>query len=302
MAPLRNRRNRFQFESSFIVKRDEPTHIEMSLPSAPWRARAARPTITRIFRSRPGTSRRGHKTGLKTYESDVEFPDSASESEPDADEDPDTTRASTPGTHGRGGGSARTQTGEGTVFIDLLDSQQRKGKGRQTASRCSSVVSNASNNEATPSNTRSANRVGAASAPDNANGPDIWTRFGVQNGEPVFIKEHWRSSTKDKDCITYWWECTSRSPLRDPPDLSGHSDLAIGDLFCNRVVGAHTPRLWLWTTVGDTPTWKPISEGHIREDGRRLSITPKQRRPSWVKAGWCIKQMVKQSRDQSVPA
>ncbi|KAI0666484.1 hypothetical protein C8Q78DRAFT_984230 [Trametes maxima] len=115
------------------------------------------------------------------------------------------------------------------------------------------------------------------------------------------MKQQWKSSTKDKDCLTFWWECTSRVPLREPPpSLSNKPELAINDLFCNRITGVDMPRLWIWTSDGDKPPfWKPISEGDTREDGRRLSITPKQKRPSWVKSDWCVKQMVKQQRGPS---
>ncbi|KAI0644130.1 hypothetical protein C8Q79DRAFT_927957 [Trametes meyenii] len=133
-------------------------------------------------------------------------------------------------------------------------------------------------------------------------GPALAYR-NCKNGQPVFIRQQWKSSTKDKGCMTAWWECNSRVPLHEPPTaLSSIPELALGDLFCDRVVGVDTPRLWIWAAVGDKPLfWRPIAEGDIREDGRRLSITPKLKCPSWVNADWCVKQMVKHHRGQSIP-
>ncbi|OSC99812.1 hypothetical protein PYCCODRAFT_1469943 [Trametes coccinea BRFM310] len=304
MAPLRTRGDRFFFTSSFTINPDVPTRIELKLPSAPWRVRATQPTITRVFKSRRGTSGRGRKVDdPNKSESESGPSDSDSDSEPNEAHVP--SRAGTPATQGQEGssapsGSTRTPTKNGAVFIDLLDAQGLKGKGRQSTPRASSVVSNVSTGEPTGNASQLVPMRGVEEG--EANEPEIWTRYGVQNGEPVFIKRNWRSSTKDRDCVTSWWECTSRIPLKEPPNLSGRPELAIGDLFCNRVVDVATPRLWIWTSVGGTPTWRPISEGDTREDGRRLSITPKQKRPSWVKADWCVKQMLKHQRGQSVPA
>lgn len=119
----------------------------------------------------------------------------------------------------------------------------------------------------------------------------------IKNGQPVFIRRRRNSSTKDKTCITWFWECYSRAPLQAPPGLSDRPDLALGDIFCNRVGGIDLPKLWIWTSDGDQhPHWNPIAEGDVRDDGRRLYITPKKKEPSWVKSDWCVKQMTKYQR------
>lgn len=55
--------------------------------------------------------------------------------------------------------------------------------------------------------------------------------------------------------------------------------------------------MWIWTKDGSKIAfWKVTKEGDVREDGRRLSITPKLGLPSWVKPEWCMRQMLKQHK------
>ncbi|KAL7279728.1 hypothetical protein ACG7TL_006135 [Trametes sanguinea] len=144
---------------------------------------------------------------------------------------------------------------------------------------------------------RAASRGPSGNVPPPTDKAEYWTRFGVQNGKPVFVREHRISSTKDKDCITYWWACVSRSSLAEPPKLGDRSDLVIGDLFCNHIMGMKHPQMWICTAVGNgQPTWSPIAAGDTCEDGRRLYVTPKKKQLSWVTAQWCLKQMLKQER------
>lgn len=70
-----------------------------------------------------------------------------------------------------------------------------------------------------------------------------------------------------------------------PPDLTSRSDLTIGDLFYNRLSNAG--QIWMWTrqTNGHL-VWKLLPFNYEREDGMRLSLTPRRRDPSWVSEKW----------------
>ncbi|KAJ3000373.1 hypothetical protein NUW54_g6793 [Trametes sanguinea] len=262
-------------------------------PSAPWRVRDAQPTLTRTFRARTDGSRRKGKD--RHSRADVESDSDDVDVDGNDIEDP----ASGLSTSGQIGDAASSiaRSAKPEVFVDFeahsISAARNKGKSRSGLTRYPSVTSIASNDDAHPSRQGSVSSWRSSSRPPAAgSGGDapIWTRFGMQNGEPVFIRDSRCSSTKDKDCITSWWESSSRAPLREPPDLSDKPDLALGDLYCNHVIGIDAPQLWIWTTDG----WKPIAEGDMRaSDNRRLSITPKKKLPSWVKGDWCLKQMVK---------
>ena len=93
--------------------------------------------------------------------------------------------------------------------------------------------------------------------------------------------------------MTYFWESFTAIPLGQPPDLAAYNDLAIGDIYCNIVRGdIEAVQLWIWTMGSDgTGYWKRAREGDVREDGRRLTITPKRQQPSWVSPTWGVKQL-----------
>ena len=82
----------------------------------------------------------------------------------------------------------------------------------------------------------------------------------------------------------YWGPKDVRpEPIVMPPDLTGvdsEKPLAIGDLFYYRTSGGY--KLWLWSVLDGKPFWKPVKYGYIREDGRRLIVTPSTHVPSWV--------------------
>ena len=82
-------------------------------------------------------------------------------------------------------------------------------------------------------------------------------------------------------------------PLLQPPDLSSHADLSIGDVYINIVRGqTKAEQLWIWTAGGDDGLfWKRALRGDVREDGRRLTITPKRRDPLWVGNNWAVKRL-----------
>ena len=84
----------------------------------------------------------------------------------------------------------------------------------------------------------------------------------------------------------YWYPKVPTEQILTPPDLTDvpcESDekLAPGDLFYHRTAGEY--KLWLWTVVEDSdPFWKPVWYGYLREDGRRLIVTPVTKQPGWV--------------------
>lgn len=84
-------------------------------------------------------------------------------------------------------------------------------------------------------------------------------------------------------------------PLRQPPNLTKYPDLTVGDIYCNIVLAegqSPMPQVWIWTPAVDgTGYWKRASPGDVREDGRRLTITPRRLQPSWVKPDWGVKRL-----------
>ncbi|OSD01992.1 hypothetical protein PYCCODRAFT_1468257 [Trametes coccinea BRFM310] len=289
--------------ATVAVVNNTATHIDIKVPSPPWRVRTA-PTITRQFKHRNFK----RKKAPLTHQVNA---DSVSDDESDNEIASPASRAATPIRDGSalppsGSGSSTSQglVSEGEKYIDLnaqSASSSRKGKARQTLRAYPSITSNVSDDAPVPSSSRSGSvsalrtRHGSIAPPTNEIA--IWTRFGIQNEQPTFIRQHHNSSTKDKDCITWYWECFSRAPLAEPPDIGEHTELTIGDLLCNHVMGVDVPQTWICTAIEDGhPTWKTIGEGDARKDGRRLHITPKMKRPSWVTSEWCLKQMLSQQR------
>ncbi|KAI0672558.1 hypothetical protein C8Q78DRAFT_990953 [Trametes maxima] len=297
MTPLHKKSPRFHFSGSVPISPGATTYAGFKTPSAPWRVRGAQPSITRIFKKRiTANVRRERKEAPK-----MKVDDDSSALDLDSTSIEETSRRlATPVP------SSRSKTPD--RFIDLEHPRfqaSRKRKDRVTPLvRFASVVSTGRNSSSPepicqdrPSRP---SRDAELSIPVNTS-PDstssVWTPWGTKNGDPVFVRQSHSSSTKDKDCVTYWWKCRSRTLLSTPPDLSQKSDLAIGDLLCNYVEGISIPQMWIWTTVGaHPPCWKPIAEGDLREDGRRLSITPVNKKPSWVNPEWCLKQMVRKQK------
>ncbi|KAI9069636.1 hypothetical protein FKP32DRAFT_1671207 [Trametes sanguinea] len=301
---------KFRFTATATVLANLTTHIDVQVPSPPWRVRSV-PTITRQFKSRssgPSDAR----------QIDGQAADSDSDEELDSEGEQVSSRGATPATEGQlapsGSGSSvgPSALSQPDPLLDLRTqsiSSSRKGKARQapTLIRYPSVASNASGDDPLiPSTSRqgSVSRRSGSSPPELVLPPTdeaaIWTRFGVQNGQPIWFREHRISSTKDKNCITYWWASHSRAPLAEPPNISDQDELAIGDLFCNHIMGVDVPQTWICTSVGDgTATWNVIGVGDTRHDGRRLTITPTMKKPSWVTPKWCAKQLLIQQRKVS---
>ncbi len=99
--------------------------------------------------------------------------------------------------------------------------------------------------------------------------------------------------------MTNFWESFTAVPLRQPPNLTSRPDLAYGDVYINIVRGemigqVNTEQLWIWTEGADGHGfWKSASAGDVRNDGQRLTITPKRLNPSWVGLSWAVKQLRK---------
>ncbi|KAI0715881.1 hypothetical protein C8T65DRAFT_738319 [Cerioporus squamosus] len=83
---------------------------------------------------------------------------------------------------------------------------------------------------------------------------------------------------------TFYWEPEkiALQLIHAPPDLTGNPKLALGDLFFYQTLTRY--KFWIWTLEdSEKPYWKAIRYGFQREDGRRLIVTPAQRKPGWVK-------------------
>ncbi|KAI0702556.1 hypothetical protein C8Q76DRAFT_789324 [Earliella scabrosa] len=123
---------------------------------------------------------------------------------------------------------------------------------------------------------------------------ELITRYGEMDGEPFFLKDNRTTSTTDPDVRTPFWESFSAEPILNPPDLTSYPDLKVGDLYSNVVLDLPTVtvQLWTWSVSADGKGyWKKTREGAVRDDGRRLTITPTRHQPSWVSPGWGIKQL-----------
>ncbi|KAJ2968070.1 hypothetical protein NUW54_g13325 [Trametes sanguinea] len=116
-----------------------------------------------------------------------------------------------------------------------------------------------------------------------------------RNPEPVHAKPYVRqvrtaprsernpgSSAKSRQ--TAWFETRSNDALANPPDLTQHGELELGDLYYHRY--GEDFQLWLWTDEGGgDPRWKPVWIGYPK-DGRKLTLTEGLKRPSWIGGGW----------------
>ena len=88
---------------------------------------------------------------------------------------------------------------------------------------------------------------------------------------------------------TFYWEPErlALQIIRTPPDLTGEPKLALGDLFYYQTLTRFQFWIWILDDAG-RPHWKAIRYGYQRDDGRRLMITPVERKPAWVTPErWC---------------
>ncbi|RDX51815.1 hypothetical protein OH76DRAFT_1417161 [Lentinus brumalis] len=132
----------------------------------------------------------------------------------------------------------------------------------------------------------------------------IVTRYGSRDGEPLFIRDTKRTSTTEPDILTFYWESFTAQPIVSPPDLTRYADLREGDLYSNVILSETCERedaidvqLWLWAPGADgTCVWTRAREGDVRDDGRRLIVTPCRKEPSWVSRTWGVKQLVQSQK------
>ncbi|RDX40002.1 hypothetical protein OH76DRAFT_1490657 [Lentinus brumalis] len=92
---------------------------------------------------------------------------------------------------------------------------------------------------------------------------------------------------------TYWFETSGERPILAPPLLHPACGLQRGDLFFHRWADASDPQFWLRQQddlVGED-VWQSVDIGYVREDGRKLTLTDKVQRPSWVGGDWGSKRV-----------
>ncbi|KAI0650197.1 hypothetical protein C8Q79DRAFT_1006485 [Trametes meyenii] len=120
---------------------------------------------------------------------------------------------------------------------------------------------------------------------------------GVVLLEPPLIRHRFTAPKAHLDGVddvdarrTWWFETTSNDAIPRPPArLAQQDDLKPGDLFLHRIEKKQH-QLWHWVDdEGLGLHWKSIHVGSRRADGRRLTLTPKQKRPSWVGEDWYIR-------------
>ncbi|KAH9854790.1 hypothetical protein C2E23DRAFT_883357 [Lenzites betulinus] len=329
MAPLRRRSSKFQFHYSAPIKSNGVTHLDIRMPSAPWRIRDVQPTITRQFRKQVKTIlRRQRKEALEddVRKDQMEIDPVQDEGSRRTAETPMASSSSIVALGGTPYKSGAQSQESGNPFINFKDlryptsSTKGKGKARQPSAALARLPSapladtrDSSDSSPepptptppprTPRRARSASQtsgvgttVTSTTKDLDRGGAAVWTPYGPKTGRPTFIRKERISSTTE-DCVTPFWECHSRTPLASPPELSDRPELVLGDIFCNYVAGVDMPQMWLWTMSGSKmPYWEPIVEGELRDDGRRLYITPKKKHPSWVKSHWCLKQIIKKQK------
>ena len=84
---------------------------------------------------------------------------------------------------------------------------------------------------------------------------------------------------------------TGEHPLSAPPILHPSCGLQRGDLFFYEHPGSKQ----FWLREQGEPDgediWTSVDIGHIRGDGRKLTVTDKRERPSWVGGDWGSKRV-----------
>lgn len=94
----------------------------------------------------------------------------------------------------------------------------------------------------------------------------------------------------DRPLSTEWFETEAQQPIVSPPRLHSSCNVKLGDLFLHY----HGSETQIWLRISGShgdDCWVPIDIGHVREDGRRLTLTPKMQVPSWVGKSWGSKRM-----------
>lgn len=85
---------------------------------------------------------------------------------------------------------------------------------------------------------------------------------------------------------TWWFQTKSEQPIACPPPLHPSCKLSIGDLFWHKA--GDQDQFWLRVLDDESgeEMWKVIERGYVREDGRRLTVTPTKQVLSWVGTMW----------------
>ena len=63
--------------------------------------------------------------------------------------------------------------------------------------------------------------------------------------------------------------------------------MRVGDIFYH--IHPNGYQLWLWQIDNGYARWKAVTTGVKRGDGRVLSLTERQRNPTWVSETWYLK-------------
>ncbi|KAI0742324.1 hypothetical protein C8Q80DRAFT_1273016 [Daedaleopsis nitida] len=289
-------------------EKGRPTLLELVAPSPPRRLRGLQLTVTRVFNKRPkkgkeplkrrgsitGPSRRAGTPSATPSPKVVQTP----QRDPSMDIDDDDQESSLtslspspPPTPATSVAIARARASAGSGALPSIlrtKTPQRPGRSAVPLTRSSSrgsVKSGSKRGKKSSVEEEIQRRLEASGG--------IVTRYGEQDGDPIFIRDSRVTSTTEPDVLTHFWESFSLIPLRQPPDLSSHPDLVFGDVYCNIVKGnVPTVQLWHWTReAGSDGVWQKVKEGYQREDGRQLSITPTRHQPSWVSQEWYRKQL-----------
>ncbi|RDX40142.1 hypothetical protein OH76DRAFT_1490547 [Lentinus brumalis] len=289
----------YVYSATMYVAGPSPTVINCVAPSPPRRVRGARLTITQVFKTQ-STSLKHAKLSSKTR--DAPTSQQVRETTPGpSNAAPSVQSTVTPGSSSL---SDDDDPSESPLSSPPLSPPSTPSRARARSpddprgSRKGSVPyvkPGRLTRLESRSSVKGTNKRGSMAPIDarlNADG-GIVTRYGEQNGEPIFIRQDRITSTTEPDVVTYFWESFTAVPLHHPPDLSSYPRLTAGDIFCNHVRdGSRAVQLWSWI-IGDdgVGSWKRVREGDIREDGRRLTVTPKRQQPSWVSPNWGEKQL-----------
>ncbi|KAI0666184.1 hypothetical protein C8Q78DRAFT_984589 [Trametes maxima] len=91
--------------------------------------------------------------------------------------------------------------------------------------------------------------------------------------------------------VIFWWESKLSEKISAPPDLSGRKELVFGDVFLHRSPGPEV-QLWLWIPQESSHgIWLEVYVGYIRDDGRVLGLTERNKLPSWYDYSWYMKRV-----------
>ncbi|KAI0740500.1 hypothetical protein C8Q76DRAFT_790945 [Earliella scabrosa] len=287
----------YYFTASRRCETGSPTFIECVAPAPARHVRGAALTATRRFKSQPAALIRPAQV-VKRHE--MRMKDQQGSASRASTPGPSSKRAVTPRAHSPSGESSSS---EESSLSSLPSSPLMRAFPKASATPRSSTQAQAGTARVNQPTSRSSlpplKKLGkkatlATIAEYVKPNGELITRYGEMDGEPFFIKDNRTTSTIDPHVRTPFWESFSSEPIDHPPDLTSYPDLKVDDLYSNVVLDLPQimVQLWIWTVGADgSGFWKKTREGDVREDGRRLTITPTRHQPSWVSPGWGIKQL-----------